>query len=279
MLHWHVRKFTPLCVLAVVLCGCETPDGIAKFAASAVTTLHSGNAIFDDMKASCVRDQQTREPLGAFSTSDAHFDACDAVGKRAAELKASSGVVAGYFSALNELASFGTAKTGEKAKDLVALTSIGDDKKAAIGSIAGFLTRIATAGYQEKQLADDIVKVHGDIRVVLEGLAEAAGVVYVQQLGNEEQKTANRYKEFTLTHPSPDSLLALDARWHADRANFDAKRNAATSFQSALKTLAQANDDLAAHAHQLRANDLRGLLTPYASQLETIAGGIQKAFF
>ena len=279
MVHWHVRKFTPVCAVALLLCGCETPDSIAKFSASAVATLHSGDPIFDDMKSSCVRDQQTREPLGAFSTSDAHFDECETIGKRAAELKASSGIVASYFSALNELASFGTAKTGEKARELVDLTSLDDAKKKAVASIAGFLTRVATTGYQQKQLADDIVRVHADIHVVLDGLGEAAGVVYVHQLQNEEQKTANRYKEFTLTHQSPDSLLTLDARWRSERAGFDSKRNAASSFQAALRTLAKANDDLASHAHSLRAKDLRGLLTPYAAELESVAGGIQKAFF
>src|SRR5271157_5392898 len=169
-------------VLAFLL-SCDTPDAIANFSSSAVVTLRSGDSLFDDMRGTCVREAQTREPFGSFSVSDAAAPAvCDDVGKQAEGLKAASKILSNYFTALNDLASFGTSKTGDDVRGLLAKASgqakLSAARQDALGSIAGLLTRVVAAGYQRKKLADDIVKAHGDIKAVLDGLGEAAGVVY-----------------------------------------------------------------------------------------------------
>jgi hypothetical protein len=122
--------------------------------------------------------------------------------------------------------------------------------------------------------------VHEDIKDALDGLGEAVGVAYLHQLQEEETKTATRYHEFLLQHQgAAEVILTLDSRWQSDRANFAAKQKAALSYQSALDTMAKANEDLAAHARGLKTKDLSGLLSPYAAQLESLAPAIQKAFF
>jgi len=257
------------------LLSCNTPESIAKFCDSAVVTLKTGDILFDDMKASCIREAQTREDFGTFPVSDPDLPACNNIGTQVVGLKSASEIIGNYFTALNDLASFGTSKAGDGAKDLLTKASsqakLSAAPQNALASIAGLLTRVATAGYQQKRLADDIVKVHG--------LGEAVGVAYLHQLQEEERKTATRYQEFLLQHPgAAEVILALDSRWRSDRANFAAKQKAALSYQSALDTMAQGNEDLAAHAHGLKAKDLPGLLSPYAAQLESLAPAIQKAF-
>jgi hypothetical protein len=185
---------------------------------------------------------------------------------------------------LNDLASFGTSKAGDGAKDQAAKASaqakLSAARQQALESVAGFLARAAMSGYQQKRLADEIVKVHEDIKIVLDGLGEAAGVVYLHQLQDEEQKTATRYKEFLLEHQgNADVILVLDSRWQSDRASFAAKQKAALSYRAALDTLAKGNEELAAHARSFKASELSGLLSPYAAQLESLAPAIQKAFF
>jgi hypothetical protein len=257
---------------------------MAKFASSAVTTLGSGDAFFDDMKASCVREAQTREPFGAFAVSEPSLAACDDIGKEAEGLKAASKLLSGYFTALNDLASFGNTKAGDGAKDLAAKASaqakLSSAPQKALASVADFLAGLATSAYQQKKLADGVVRVHSDIKAALDGLGEAVGVAYLQQLQDEEKKTASRYQEFLLAHQgAADAILALDSRWESDRASFAAKQKAAQNYQAALDTLSRGNEDLAAHARNLRAQDLAGLLSPYAAQLESVAPAIQKAFF
>lgn len=270
-----------------LLASCNAPDTIAKFCSSAVATLKTGDALFDDMKASCIREAQTFESFGTFPVSDPNPAACDSVGKQTEGVKAASKLVSNYFTALNDLASFGTSKAGDDAQDLLTKASAAARLSAApqkaLSSVAGFLTRTATSGYQRKMLADDIVKVHQDIKIVLDGLGEAVGVVYLQQLQDEELKTAARYKEFKLVAEqqhqwTADGTLVLDSRWQADRASFAAKRKAALSYKAALETLARGNEDLAAHARGFKANELAGLLSPYVAQLETLVPAIQKAF-
>ena len=275
-------------VLALaLLASCNAPDTVAKFCSSAVATLKTGDALFDDMKASCIREAQTFESFGTFPVSDPNPAACDSVGKQGEGVKAASKLVSNYFTALNDLASFGTSKAGDDAQDLLTKASAAARLSAApqkaLSSVAGFLTRTATSGYQRKMLADDIVKVHQDIKIVLDGLAEAVGVVYLQQLQDEELKTAARYKEFKLVAEqqhqwTADVTLVLDSRWQVDRATFAAKQKAALNYKTALETLAAGNEDLAAHARGIKADELVGLLSPYVAQLESLVPAIQKAY-
>jgi len=71
-----------LLVLAALLLSCNTPDSVAKFCASGVAALETGDAIFDDMKGSCLREVQSREPLGSFTVAAPASTACDDIGKK-----------------------------------------------------------------------------------------------------------------------------------------------------------------------------------------------------
>lgn len=269
--------------ICFLLLSCHTPDSIARFCSSAVVALRTGDALLEDMKASCIREAQTREAFGSFVVSDPNSAACDDVGNQASGLRAASKVLSNYFAALNDLASFGSSKAGDEANSLLteasAQAKLSPAAQKALASIASFLTRVGTSGYQQKRLADDISSVHADIKVALDGLGEAVGVVYLHQLQDEETKTATRYKEFLLQHQgAADAILVLDSRWQSDRANFAAKQKAALSYQEALDTLGRGNEDLAAHARRLKAKELPGLLSPYAAQLESLVPAIQKAF-
>jgi hypothetical protein len=286
VLHNRTSKQVVLAIVLTLalLLSCKTPDSIAKFCSSAVVTLRSGDALFDDMEASCIREAQTRESFGTFPVADPKPAACDDIGTQAGGLKAASKVLSSYFTALNDLASSGNSNVGDDAKDLFTEVStqarLSAAPQKALASITGFLTRVATSGYQQKQLAGDIVRVHEDIKVALDGLGEAVGVVYLHQLQNEEKKTATRYKEFLLQHQgAADVILVLDSRWESDRASFAAKQRAALNYKAALDTLAKGNEELAAHARDLKAKELPGLLNPYAAQLENLVPAIQKAFF
>jgi len=90
-------------------------------------------------------------------------------------VKAASKILSNYFIALNDLASFGTSKAGDDAKDLLTKASteakLGAAPQKALSSVAGFLTRAAMSGYQQKLLADDVVKVHEESSLLRPALA------------------------------------------------------------------------------------------------------------
>ena len=270
-----------LLVLAIGESACDTPASVAKFCASAVAALQPGPLLLDDIKASCIRELETQQDFGKFPIADPSAPECDAQGKQVAGLKAASRLLTEYFTALDNLASFDTAKPAEDVNALAgkvtAAAKMSESMQKSAGAIAGFLTRVASSGYRQRHLTNDLVGVRGDVQVVMEGLSEAAGTLYLRELNAEAQKTSARYREYALMHP--EAALSLDARWQADRAAFDAKRKAVQCYQEALAAAIKGNAELAAHTHDLKAKDLSALLTSYSSQLDNLAPVIRRAFF
>ncbi len=277
----HKAAVALVLVLALGQLSCETPAEVSKFCASAIAALQPGAALFDDIAASCVRELQTQEDFGIFSVTDPTAKECDQQRKRAAGLKAASQILTRYFTALNDLASFDTAKMGDGADALIAKvgadSSLSAGMQASTKAIGGFLLRVATSGHRQEHLTRDLSSVSDDVQVVISGLSEAIGVVYLQELKLEEQKTAARYREFALRRP--EVVLVLEGRWQTDRAAFDAKRKAVQCYKDALEAAAKGNRELVSHVHDLKAKDLSAALSGYTSQLNNLAPVIQKAFF
>ena len=269
-------------VLVLPLVNCTTPDAVSKFCGSASTTLTSASVVFDDMKLSCLREVNSRDEFGTFKPPVQSDENCNAIGDQAVGAAAAAKVLSDYFSAINSLASFGTAKAGTNAQSLLSKTgaAVGASSSAqtALGSIAQFLVSAATSGYQRRQLEKDLPKVSANISAVVSALITIVHDDYIdRQLGSEEQKLAVRYREFA-KDKSPEIKLLLDDRWHADEQALAAKRASAQSLITALQSLSKGFADLAANAHQLRAKEVSGLLGPYATQLQALIPQIQKGF-
>lgn len=268
--------------LALLLVSCTTPDAVSKFCASAVTTLTSANPIFADMKLSCLREVNSREEFGTFKPLLQTDQSCTDIGNQAEGAVAAAKLLSEYFSAIDSLASFGTTKAGTDEQNLLTKTgaAVGASSAAqtALGSIAQFLVSAATSGYQQKQLAKDLGNVSRNITVVVGALITIIRDDYIgRQLKSEEQKTADRYKEFA-KGKSPEVQLLLDDRWHADELAIEGKRASAQSLITALQALSNGFTNLAANAHRLKAKEVRGLLAPYVTQLQALPPQIQKAF-
>jgi len=280
-----------ICVSAVVLllAGCVTATAVSTFCASAATTLASAKPIFSDMKASCLRELDAREPIGSYKTSAndpkmaPSIANCNAIGTQAEGATAAAAILSDYFSAINALASFGTAKAGSDAQTLATKTTAalgsGSAAQTAIGSMVGDLTSVFTSGYQLKKLESDLTRVSGNITAVSNGLVSIIQKNYIDQLlMDEENKTAARYKEFYKPSFSPEAQVMLEDRWKTDAAAIQAKRASAMSLISALQALSKGFADMATNAHKLKSKELSGLLAPYVTQVQTLIPQIQKAF-
>jgi hypothetical protein len=269
------------CSLLVMMSGCDNPEAVAKLSSSAGATLKSGNAIFDDMKTSCLRALNTQTDLGALELDTPVNTKCDNIGQSADGLKAASELLADYFSALYDLASFGASKLGDQASSLASKatgsTDLKPETKAALGPIASFLTNAAVSGRRAKDLQHAISAASTDVRSVLGGLSKAVANSYMEELDDEEKKTFNQYRRFEADHKSPEVLLMIEARWRDDRTTIGSKRNAARSYCAALDSLAKANDQLAGVA-KLKAKELPSLLSPYLIQMDSLLPAVRKAF-
>ena len=275
--------------LAVVLVGCTTTDAISNFCGSAATTLASSSPVFNDMQGSCMRAVDSREPIGAYKTAAADpklaesVARCNDIGKQGDGAKAAAAILGDYFSAIDALASFGTAKLGTDAGTLAKNTSAAfgatSPAQTAIQSIASDLTTLLESGYQLKKLEGDLEKVSNNINAVSDGLVSVIQSNYIDQLlADEENKVAVRYREFYQAGFPPEAKVMLEDRWRADEAAIQAKRASGLNLISALRALSKGFSDLAQNAHQLKAKELPGLLGPYVTQIQSLIPQIQKAF-
>ncbi len=283
------QAFSSLCGAAAITCallvlGCNPPDAVTKFSASAQTTLSSGLPVFEDFKQSCRRELEARQAVGSFEVPPS-FAECDAIGARAIGLEAASRVLSDYFDALNKLASFNTGELNNNVGGLVtqvnSFAKLQTEQQKAVTSIADFIVNLASSSYQRKHLADDIVKANPDVKIVLSALQASISEpgLYLDLLSREQQAITVRNKEFLAEHPaSAQVILSLDERWRAETATLNAKRTSATTYVTALETLAKAHEDLAENANNIKATELAAVLTPYSDQLSSLIPVIKKAF-
>jgi hypothetical protein len=269
-------------VLALSPVGCTTPAAVSEFCGSAATTLTSATPIFNDMKQSCLREIESRNEFGTFKPPIQTDANCSAIGDQAAGAVAAAKILSDYFSAINSLASFGTAKVGTDAQNLLSKTgaAVGASSAAqtALGSMAQLLVSASTSGYQQKQLEKDLPAVSGNISTVTSALITIVQDDYIgRQLASEDQKLTDRYREFA-KNKSPEVTLLLDDRWQIDEQTLAARRASAQSLITALQTLSKGFSDLATNAHQLKAKEVPGLLGPYITQLQVLEPQIQKGF-
>jgi hypothetical protein len=273
-------------IAALALIACDTPDAVAKFCSSAVATFAAGNAIFDDMGASCLREVNLRKKLASFEAPVTTDDSCAQVAKEAAGAKAANNVLAEYFAALNALASFDTAKVGTDAKGLVDQASgaakLSDSAKGALGQLGQFLASTMTGAYQRRQLERDLPAVSTNVAHVTDGLSTVVRRDYGLLLRGEAQKLSDQYREFSQDQArrmplSVDTQLSLYARWKTDRDAIDARQTAADTFVMGLQSISNGLANLAANANRLTAKELPALLEPYVTELQTLIPAIQKA--
>lgn len=247
------------------------------------------------MKQSCLREFGRRQPLEAFALPPEDHDSCSAIGKQADGAAAAAGILSDYFSSMNALASFGTAKVGSDAKNLVSKTAAavgaGSPEQDALGFLANTVTSAATSGYQLRSLQKDLPKASQDVNTVTVKLIDIVQKNYLDQLLNtEEKKLQTQYKEFEKAQTDPrsadvpprvmsaEAALLLKEKWESDEQAIAAKRASARSLIAALQTLSKGFTTLAATSDQLRAKEIPALLDPYVAQMQTLVPQIQKAF-
>lgn len=270
--------------LLFIFTGCNTPDTISKFCASAVTTISSATNVLADQGPSCLREvNDNTSMLGSFNPPVTSDPNCALVTTQANASIAAAKLLSEYFSTLNSLATVGVSTPSSDAGTLAAnaagIPGATANQKTAISSMAQDLTTGIMSAYQYRKLADDLPKAKTNVDDIVAALISVIQANYLDQLLNdEEKKLANPYKTFLSQHDSPEARLSLDQRWQADEQTLQARRASAQSAITALQTLQKGFDQLADNANKVKAQEVPSLLAPYVSQLQALIPQIQKAF-
>jgi hypothetical protein len=273
-------------VLSLALFGCNEPADVSSFCGSAQTVLAASTLVLNDMKASCFRAIDLRSPLGSFAAPAQSDPGCDQIAAQGAGAVAAAKILGEYFAAVNSLASFGTARAGTDASNLVNQTGTAlgaaSIAQTAIGSMTQFLVQTATSGYQRKSLAQDLPKVSANVSAVANGLAAIIQNEYIDQLlSDEEKKLANRYREFIINSTNdhtltPELKVSLENAWRTEEAALTSRRASAHVLVQALGLVSKGFADLAANATHFSGAELAGLLQPWIAQIQSLVPMIQK---
>jgi hypothetical protein len=270
--------------LLFIFTGCNAPDTVSKFCASAVTTISSTTNVLADQGPSCLREvNDNTSVLGSFNPRVTSDPNCALVATQASASISAAKLLSEYFSTLNSLATVGVSTPSSDAGTLAAsaagIPGATANQKTAISSMAQELTTGIMSVYQYRQLADDLPKAKTNVDDIVAALISVIQANYLDQLLNdEEKKLANPYKTFLSQHDSPEARLSLDQRWQADEQTLQARRASAQSAITALQTLQKGFDQLADNANKVKAQEVSSLLAPYVSQLQALIPQIQKAF-
>ena len=235
MLRFNRASLVAALSLALVLYSCDTPDDIAKFCSSANTSLKSGDAIFDDIQASCLRARAAYAPFTSFEPNplkkSAEGESCDPYKDEVEGLKAANKILANYFVTLNSLASFGAVKasddssdskkkatddssdskhkttddTGDLKKTAAKADKSHPDVSSAAQGLASLLERLVMAGYQRKHLDQDIQQANGSVLMVTDALKSVVENEYRILLDKEQSDLAARYKRLLEDNPCSSS--------------------------------------------------------------------------
>ena len=279
-----LKRASVLAIVSLVAStGCNTPDTVSKFCASSNSTLATAIAAFRDLPASCLRAKNLTRDIGTFELIQKDPQ-CSQIAEQSDGAVAASQALIDYFAAINSLATFNTAHTASDASDLASKTaaafSAQPEAQKAIGSIATFLTTVATSGYQQKSINNDLKQVSANVSAVVKALSAILQENYINQAltKDEESKLASHYKDFSVSHTGGDVALQLDDRWRADEKAIVAKRQSAQALITALGAIQKGVANLAANANSLKAKEIPAMLDPYVSQLQTLIPQVQKAF-
>lgn len=285
-------------VLAFVLsvAGCVTTDAVSKFATQSSQALAQGQPIFEDLEASCIRAHLAEQAIPAnvkdlFDTNDATTAAAapDCTDYAAVQpgLLATLKVLTDYFTALSQLASTGAASTGKNSSNdagtaktsnqTAKTTNLTTDALSAVASLSAFLGRVATSGYQEKHLVDDLKTTDNDVTIVANALSDIVKKRYEDhQLESEENDI--QQANLTLLGKTDDSAVRALFRnqWREEVALIATKKAAADAFVKALDNIRDGHKALATETDNLKAKDFPALIQPYTDSLSNLIPALQK---
>jgi hypothetical protein len=287
----RLRTCTAVFLLAslLVLSACYNFDAVAKFASQSSQALAQGPPILQDVAASCERRHMSEQayhgldqPQQAKAAQDEAAQACSAFTTDTPAWLIASKTVTDYFTAISQLASTGATSKGadSKQQQQAAKEAGKTDKSAALMkssiSILKVLGDMATAGYRNKHLKQDIDKVSPDVESVLTALQVEVHDVYNGRLTEEQQTYERRFNVNPPTDPVVQSLVSDDLSTQA--RVIATKRAAAKAYEDAIANVLSGYKKLVEHQGSLDAKDLAVELQGYTDSLSKITQSLLPLF-
>ncbi len=283
--------FAAVCSLFAGLFGCASPQAIGAFAQAAQSALAAGPPLFADIHDSCVRRETARPSLSirplfvppgskdAPPPLESVTAACARFTKQAQGLTQVSDVLAAYFRAIQQLASFNTSSVSAAgltaAENAAGAAELSSTQIDSAGQLATFVTEIFTAHYQRSRLLEYLNRASPQVASVTTGF-EAVIKNYEVFLDEEQQTLTARYQTVGNTS-QPAMVLLLNRAYSDDLAEIARRRAAAASYVEALQTIREGDQKLLEASKHMNAKETSLALQPYTSKLNSLAPAAQKS--
>lgn len=279
--------FIGVCLFALLVYSCQTPDAMAKFAQQAADDIAKGPAVFNDLTASCERRTVGNAALRpAWETTDAPAAVspqCSEFSTQSRPVLADSDALRNYFQALKEVASFGSA--GEKSarggagggpKNPPALA----ENLADASSLAQLTGKLVGERYQRKHLKQIVQQADPDVAAITTALQQIARKQYGDELRLEQEDLTDRFIAFQKKGDAdnPAILYSLNYIYRREISDIDQRRASANAYMDALAKVRAGHHELASGNDKLGLKELEAAADRYSAELEQLGNIISKKF-
>jgi len=265
-------------ILVFLMSGCTSMEAVQKFALYSQSTIETVRPVAKDFYASCTRANSFK-PLASHSKCKTEQEASKAI-------QMIAGVIDEYSVALGALAS---DELVDYEKDVDAMTkeinglkvSGLDEKKVdAVGSVAQLISKAATSGYQQQQISKFLKQDDVSVANVTETLADLIEKNYSTAIDMEITAWEDGYRRVEKIERTERPLeweMYSKVQWK-DRADLEAKKNAAKSLAKNIREIGTTHEKLKKDAEKLTSKEVAAFVQTYIKNAKPVIKEVQEAF-
>jgi hypothetical protein len=205
--------------------------------------------------------------------------ACAVFAKQSEALVRVADVLAAYFRAMQQLASFNTSTIsgpGETAAQSAAIAATIDSTRAAsIGKLAGLITQAFTDRYQRSRLTKYVQEADPRVTSITQALEDVVSKDYEGMLRTERRAVLRRYQDVGDQTNGPVTLL-LNRAYGEDMTELDKRKASADAFVTALQQIRDGHHALARNANHMDPKQLGVALDPYTGTLDGLIPALRR---
>jgi hypothetical protein len=268
-------------IFIVVACtSCNSPQGVAEFAASAAQAVEQGPPLFRDLYGTCARAWLDRQPVEPVFKGKQPLEqpasTCARFQSEGDALIADSATLGAYFNAIHDLAAFNTssakAPSTTAAAQAASTANLTVSQVNAIGKLGGLVTDAATGHYQRSHLSRYLKEANTSVIDAVQAF-ETVARDYEGMLDEERRAVRARYQDASGAADTAVVLL-LNHAYAEDMNDLGRRKAAADAYIAALEQVSEGHQKLASS----NARKWGPALEPYTSKLKKLVPQMQKGF-
>lgn len=150
----------------------------------------------------------------------------------------------------------------------------------AASSLAVKIADAALAGYRRKKIAKLVSDSNSDVKTLTQALADIVAKDYAIMLSNEEEGLQDYYRTAIANDAgkNPLSAMLVQKQFDEESAALQKRIEAAKAYGTLMKSIADANQNIADQKNAIGSKDLIKLIGPQLANIEQSSNDLRQAF-